>query len=69
MVVTESMIVLSAALGKDFFVECLTKNARQSFKHSVKRWILVVCAACSAPLPPNTHAPCDGALTFLLPPV
>jgi hypothetical protein len=46
-VVIESRTSPSAALGKDFFAECPTKNTRQSAKHSAKSRILVV-------LVPNT---------------
>jgi hypothetical protein len=43
-VVTESRTLPSAALGKDFFAECPTKNTRQSAEHSAKTRIPVVMA-------------------------
>jgi hypothetical protein len=42
MVVTESRTLPSAALGKDGFVECPTKNTQQSTEHSTKSQIPVV---------------------------
>jgi hypothetical protein len=41
-VVTESRTLPSAALGKDFFAKCSTKNTRQSAEHSAKTRIPVV---------------------------
>jgi hypothetical protein len=39
---TESLTLTSAAVGKSFFAECLTKDTRQSGWHSVKPRIPVV---------------------------
>lgn len=41
-VTAESTTVPSAVLDKDLFAECLTKNTRQSLKHSAKSQIWVV---------------------------
>jgi hypothetical protein len=41
--VAESLTLPSAALGKAFFAECLTKGTRQRSRHSAKPWIPVVC--------------------------
>jgi hypothetical protein len=41
-IVTESVTLPSAALDKQFFVECPTKSTQQSAKHSAKSQILVV---------------------------
>jgi hypothetical protein len=41
-IVTESRTLPRAALSKDFFVECPTKNIRQSASHSAKSRIPVV---------------------------
>ena len=40
--VAESLALPSAALGKAFFAECLTKGTRQRLQHSAKPWIPVV---------------------------
>jgi hypothetical protein len=41
-IVTESETLLSAALGKDVFAECPTKNTRQSVEHSAKSQFPIV---------------------------
>jgi hypothetical protein len=41
-VITESRTLPSAALGKDFFVECPTKSTPQSAEHSAKSQIPVM---------------------------
>jgi hypothetical protein len=43
-VVTESVTLPSAVLGKEFFVEYPTKNTQQNAEHSAKSWIPVVFA-------------------------
>jgi hypothetical protein len=44
--VTEIETLPSTTLDKDFFVECPTKNNRQSVKHSAKKKIAVVRRPC-----------------------
>jgi hypothetical protein len=41
-VVTESRTLPSAALGKEFFAECLKKCTRQRLEHSTKSQVPVV---------------------------